>query len=360
MDVRGIFEEVFASPWAIGAAVLLGGLIAGRLLVAVLRPILTHATRRTEAAWDDQLVDRMASPVSVIIAVQAFRVAVPWLELQPRAEHVVDISVTIATTAAILWIAFRGIDLAHGILAQRSWAIDRPSSKSLLAIGARFAKVTVVLLGAIVLLAQLGVSVASLVAGLGIGGLALALAAQKTVENLFGTLSIGVDQPMREGDFVKIGDTVGTVEEIGLRSTRVRTLARTLVTLPNGDLANQRIESYTARDRIHLYCVIGLVYQTTAAQMRGVLEDLERILRAHPQIWDEAIVVRFIQFNASSLDIEIRAWFQTTDFGVFQGYRQDVLLSFMEAIEARGTSIAYPTQTLHLEKPSAEPVKASA
>jgi MscS family membrane protein len=217
-----------------------------------------------------------------------------------------------------------------------------------LSIGGRFAKVAVVVIAGIVALAQLGVSVGSLIAGLGIGGLAVALAAQKTLENLFGTLSIGVDQPMREGDVVKLYGVVGTVETIGLRSTRLRTLDRTIITIPNGELANQRIESLTVRDRLRLATTIGLVYATTSQQMRAILGELEAILRRHPKIWPRDIVVRFKELAASSLDIEIMAWFQTTDFAEFQGIRQDVLLDFMAAIERNGSAIAFPTRTIHV------------
>jgi len=148
---------------------------------------------------------------------------------------------------------------------------------------------------------------------------------------------------------VKIEDFVGTVEAIGLRSTRVRTLDRTLATIPNGKLADMRLESFTARDRIRLACVVGVVYGTTAAQMRSVLSGLERVLREHPKIWPDAVVVRFKEFAASSLDIEVMAWFQTPDWGEFQLIRQDVLLAFMEVVESAGTSFAFPTQTVHLE-----------
>src|SRR5439155_15469733 len=140
-----------------------------------------------------------------------------------------------------LWTAFRGIDLARSVLERRSWAIDRPSSRSVLSIGGRLAKVSVLVIAGIVALAQLGVSVASLIAGLGIGGLAVALAAQKTLENLFGAFTIGVDQPFREGDYIKFGDVAGTVEAVGLRSTRLRTLDRTIVTVPNGRLAEMQV-----------------------------------------------------------------------------------------------------------------------
>jgi len=197
-------------------------------------------------------------------------------------------------------------------------------------------------------LSELGYPVASLLAGLGLGGLAFALAAQKTVENLFGALSIGLDQPIREGDFVKVEEMVGTVEAIGLRSTRIRTLDRTLVSIPNGRLADMRLETFAARDRIRLACELGLVYETTEGQMREVLAGLEAVLRAHPLIWPDAVVVRFKQFGAFSLDIEIMAWFRTSDWGQFQGIRQEVLLQFMGVVQAAGTSMAFPTQTLHL------------
>jgi MscS family membrane protein len=213
-----------------------------------------------------------------------------------------------------------------------------------LSIASRLAKVAVILIAGIVALAQLGVSVASLVAGLGIGGLAVALAAQKTLENLFGTLSIGVDQPMREGDFIKVYDFVGTVEQIGLRSTRIRTLDRTIITVPNGDLSNQRIESFTVRDRLRLATTIGLVYETTAQQLRTVLGAIEAILRRHPKVWPDGVSVRFRELAAASLDIEITAWFQTSDWTEFLAIRQDLLLEFMAAIEAAGSAVAFPTR----------------
>jgi MscS family membrane protein len=210
----------------------------------------------------------------------------------------------------------------------------------------------VVIIAGIVGLAELGVSVASLVAGLGIGGLAVALAAQKTLENLFGTLSIGIDQPMREGDFVKLYDFVGTVEQIGLRSSRIRTLDRTIITIPNGELANQRIESYTVRDRMRLATTVRLVYTTTSQQMRDILAALEAILRAHPKIWPDSVVVRLKDLGESSFDIEIMAWFQTPEWPEFQQIRQDILIEFMAAIEQHGSAIAYPTRTLTLKAPA--------
>jgi len=148
---------------------------------------------------------------------------------------------------------------------------------------------------------------------------------------------------------VKVDDFVGTVETLGLRSTLIRTLDRTLVSIPNGRLAEMRLESYSARDRMRLACTVGLVYATSAAQqMRQVLEGLEAVLRGHPSIWPDAVVVRFKEFGPSSLEIEIMAWFQTSIWSEFQLIRQDVLLQFMDVVEGARTSFALPTRTVHL------------
>lgn len=341
-------ESIVRSPWLAVVGLVLGAFVVSRLVLALVRPLLRRAARRSAWTWDDQLVEAIATPVSLLIAVQAVRASLPWFSLDPRGAALIGSFTTIGTSALVMWVAFRLIDVAVAVVGSRAWAVERPASRSLLAITGRVCKVILVALAGIVVLAQLGVSVASLIAGLGIGGLALALAAQKTVENLFGTMSIAVDQPLREGDFVRVGDHLGTIEAIGLRSTRIRTLDRTVVTVPNGDLADQRIESYTARDRIRLDCALGLTYGTTAAQVRQVIAELEETLRTHPQIWPDSIVVRFRGFGASSLDLDVMAWFQVTDWNEFRAIRQDVMLRFMEIVESRTAGFAFPTQTLHV------------
>jgi MscS family membrane protein len=342
---------LITAPWTITIGAVLLAFMIGRILVRLSRPLLARVAGRTSADWDDRLVELMAWPLSLVLALQALRIASPWLPLDARATTTLNSAVAIVTTLAVLWTAFRGIDLGRNVLERRSWAIDRPSSRSVLAIGARLAKVAVLAIAGIVALAQLGVSVASLIAGLGIGGLAVALAAQKTLENLFGTLSIGVDQPMREGDVVKLYDFTGTVEQIGLRSTRIRTADRTIITIPNGELANQRIESFTVRDRLRFATNIGLVYGTTASQIRAIRGDIEAILRRHPKVCQDTVAVWFKELAASALILEVSALFQTTDWNEFVTTRQDLLLAFMAAIEQHGSAIALPTQTVHFVGP---------
>jgi MscS family membrane protein len=313
---------------------------------------LGRVVGRTANGWDDALVEQSRGPLTAGLSVAAFFSLSPWLDLPPEAELLIGRMSRLVFLAAAFWFGIRALQVAFRALGRSEWARTHPASRSLLPLGGRAASVFAVAIAVVALLSEMGYPVASLVAGLGIGGIAVALAAQKTVENLFGSFSIGLDQPFREGDFVRLDDFVGTVESIGLRSTRFRTLDRTLITIPNGRLSDMKLESFSARDRMRFACTVGLVYSTTPAQVRQVLAGLEQLLRAHPKIWPDAVVVRFQALASYSLDIEVMAWFQTPDWGEFQLIRQEVLLGFMEVIERAGSSFAFPTQTVVLSESS--------
>lgn len=346
-------------PWWQWVALPLLALVAwalGHLLSRATRGLVRRLTAKTAGRWDDLLVAPLGGPLTLGWFIAICYAVVPWLGLSQRNRVVVGRGLHGLLFFAFFWFLFRMVDVASEGLKGSRWSKEHSASRALVPLGARVTKVALLAAAVVALLSELGYPVASLLAGLGIGGLAVALAARSTLENLFGAFSIGADQPFREGDFVKIEDFVGTVEAIGLRSTRIRTLDRTLISLPNGKLADMRVESFTARDRIRLACTVGLVYSTTVAQMREVLAGLESRLRRHPKIWPEAVVVRFKEFAASSLDIEIMAWFQTSDWSEFQVIRQDILLEFMEVVEKAGTSFAFPTRTVHLaHEPPAPP-----
>jgi MscS family membrane protein len=230
----------------------------------------------------------------------------------------------------------------------RPWAMNNASARSLLSIGSNILRGVIVGLGVLAIIAAVGYPVGTVLAGLGIGGLALAFGAQKTVENVFGSIALATDQPFRIGDFVKVEDFVGTVEDIGLRSTRIRTLDRTVISIPNGKVADQRLESFQLRDRMRLATTVSVTYGTTRSQMETILAGLEHALRSHPRIWPDAVVVKFKELAASSLDIEIMAWFAVPTWGDFQQCRQEVLLEFMRVVEDAGSSFAFPTRTVHV------------
>lgn len=346
----------------LGLAVLAAGaFVIGTLIAAIVRGGVGRIAARSAATWDDQLLHRLDKPVRWLAAVGVMRAGLPMLALQPEAHTFVTDGLLGLLGFGLVWVLFGVVDVVVGHAAAATWAVERPASRALVLLGGRIVKVMVLAIGLVAFLGGLGVPVASLVAGLGIGGIALAFGAQKTVENLFGAFAIGVDQPLREGDFVRIEDQVlGTVEAVGLRSTRIRTLDRTVVSLPNGRLADMRIETFAPRDRCRMHTTLGVVYATSSSQLATVLAGLERVLREHPGIWPDDVVVRFVGFGASSLDIEVMAWFATGDYGQFRAWRQEVLLGFMAVVEAARTSFAFPTQTIHVESlppPSAEAIK---
>lgn len=312
------------------------------------RALLTRLTRRTRTAWDDAILARLLPAISAGATLLVAAGLLPFLALyQPAADAAYRL-VRAGFLLAFFWALWRIIDVWRELLSRTRWAHTAAASRSLLPLGGRVAKFAVAAIAAVTILSLLGYPVASLVAGLGLGGLALALAAQKTVENLFGAFAIGADQPFREGDFVKVEDFVGTVERIGLRSTRIRTLERTLITIPNGRLSDMRLESYAARDSLRFHAVVALVYHTTASQMRDVLGGFERVLQQQAKLLPEGMTVRLVALGRTSLDIEVNCWMATTDWNEFVTIRQEILLQFMDVVARAGTAFAFPTQTLHV------------
>jgi MscS family membrane protein len=147
---------------------------------------------------------------------------------------------------------------------------------------------------------------------------------------------------------VLVGGTEGEIESIGLRSTRIRTLERTILSIPNGQLAETRTENFAPRDRIRLRTMLGLEYGTPAATLRAVRDDIEALLRAHPLMWQERVVVRFTEFGAYALNVEVFCWIVTTQPDEFRAVREELYLQMMEAVERRGARFAFPTQTVHV------------
>jgi MscS family membrane protein len=195
---------------------------------------------------------------------------------------------------------------------------------------------------------ELGLPLYSVVAGLGIGGLAVALAIRPTLENLIGGIVLYLDQPVRVGDLCSFGDQTGFVETIGVRSTKIRALDRTLITIPNAALADMQLINWAKCDRMLINTTIGLRYETEDDQLRYVLVKFREMLHAHPKIHSESVRVRFAGFGQSSLDIGVRIYALTRDFNEYHAIREDVLLRMSEIVKASGSSFAFPSQTLYM------------
>jgi len=345
---RGLhWWQWLALPLALVLALALGWLLGWAT-----RKGLGHLAQRTSTTWDDLLLERLAPPITFFWALVVASALRPALALDGGFDDFLGRVLKAGFFLAVFWGAFRAIDVAFGVLAEAPAARRDVGLRGLIPLLRKAAKLGALALGLIAVLTELGFQVTSLLAGLGIGGLAVALAAQKTVENLIGSVAIGVDQPFRVGDFVAVDGIQGTVEQVGMRSTRLRTLDRTLVTMPNGKLADLRIESFAARDRFRLSVTLGLSYSTTAAQMRQVTDAIRTLLLTHPANGPDAPLVRFTGFADSALTVEVMAWLVASDFNAFASLRGEIYLRIMEIVEQGGTSFAFPTRTVQLVPPA--------
>ena len=222
---------------------------------------------------------------------------------------------------------------------------------ALLRLVRRLADGTVIGASVLVTLHYYGVDPTAALAGLGIGGIAIALAAQKTLENVIGGLSIIFDRAVQVGDSLKFGDTQGTVDSIGLRSTRIRTLDRTVLSVPNGQIANAGIETFSARDKFWFHHFVSLRYETTPDQIRAVVDGIDKLLASHRAVERESIRTRFFRLGPFSLDLEVSSYVFAADWSAFLEIQEQLLLELMRVVTAAGTSIAIPAQTLHMTEP---------
>jgi MscS family membrane protein len=341
----------YGVPWWqwIALAVLVSiGLVLGRLLGRLTALSLGRIARRTSTSYDDEVLRAASGPLTAFWSLLAMRGGVSMIGLSSQGSKVAAGAIGISMYMVFFWALMRVGDVVCNVASHSGWALRSPSSRSLLPLARRTFKAVVFVVAVVAVISSLGYPVASLVAGLGVGGIAIALAAQKTVENLFGAFSLGVDQPIREGDFVKVEDLVGTVEAIGLRSTRLRTLDRTLVTIPNGRLADMRLESFAARDRLRLACTLGLLYSTPTSGLQEVVTRVRSMLGSHPKIWPDSINVYVTGLGESSINIDVMCWFATTSWDEFQQIRNDVYLELIGIVRACGSDFAFPTRTLEL------------
>ncbi|MDY0188232.1 MAG: mechanosensitive ion channel [Syntrophus sp. (in: bacteria)] len=249
--------------------------------------------------------------------------------------------------AGLTWICIQLVDVGAEILERR-----RPDAASaVIRLSATLFKALAVITALVVSFHYFaGINLTAVVAGLGIGGIAVAFAAQKTIENFFGGVFLVWDKPIRLGDFCKAGEYMGTIEHIGLRSTQIRTLNRTVTFVPNGQLSSIAVENFTLRDRFLLRHTLNLRYETTADQLRFILTGLRELLYRHPRVDSATVRVRFIGFGQSSLDVEIFAYVFETEHGAYLAVQEDLLLRIMDLVESAGSGFAFPSRTLYMTR----------
>jgi MscS family membrane protein len=289
-------------------------------------------------------------PLWLVLGVFAHGVLVSYLRIPVLQRHHYQQIAGVIAVIGFNWLLWRILREVLKNVRRRALLAGRMGTESLIILGERILKAAIVVLAIFTIMGTLGFNLSAPLAGLGIGGIAIAFAAQKTLENLFGGVSILGDEVIRIGDTCRFGDRVGTVEDISLRSTRIRTPDRTELSIPNGSLATMNVENFSRRDKILFNTKLGLRYETSPDQMRFVLVQVRRLLYEHPKVETQGARSRFVSLDESALTMEIFCYVLTRDFNEFLAIREDILLRIMDIVDAAGSGFAFPSQTLYLSR----------
>jgi MscS family membrane protein len=327
---------------AIPVIIFLGSWI-NRLARPVLKKVARHVAG--ESAMDH--VRSLRAPLRLLLlAIVLFIFGATSPSLLGRAFwHNIGLLVLVV---AITWLVSRTVGLIGDLSVSRLKRLQASDKIALAGLIGRLSQILVVTVGALVILQMRGVNLTAALTGLGIGGLAVAFAAQKTLENLFGGIMIISDRPLRIGDQCKIGSVEGFVLDIGLRSTRIRTFNRTIVTIPNGQLSTMNVENYTVRDKYWFHHIVNLKYDTTAAQMEAVLTGIRKLLEDEPSVETATFRVSFIAIGSVSDDVEVSAYIFTENVAGFFALQESLLLRILSIVESAGAEFSLPTQVTKL------------
>jgi MscS family membrane protein len=300
------------------------------------------------------------APVWLLVATVADRELITYLGMPLLQRHYYYQFLWICFIISGTWILWRFVRWSLRRVRLRALAHGHAGTGSLILLGERIIKATIFLLGVFAVLSSLGFNMSTALAGLGIGGLAIGFGAQQTIANLFGGVSVLGDEVIRVGDVCRFGDRSGTVEDIGLRSTRVRTDERTLLSIPNGTVASINVENLSRRDKILFTTKLGLKSDSKPDHVRYVLAEVRHLLGTHAKVESKTVRVRLTDVAGSSLTIEVFAYVLTRDYNEYAAVREDLLLRMMDIVEESGSSLATPSQTLYLAQSGAEKEKAEA
>lgn len=345
---RGAFIGQWIAVMILAVASMMFGYFLAKFIKIFFRKFLIF----NNGSKFSQVLQSCVTPLSIIVGVTAFVLSERYLEISILIRQ--DLS--IVTLTAVWVAAFIFIWSLIDNLSSRGEDLLRKKNRvgelSIVVFLRASAKVFIVAIAFILVLGSNGVDVTTGLAALGIGGIALALGAQKAIENFVGSIIIVTDQPIRVGDFCRIGDVVGVVESFGLRSTRVRTLDDTVVTFPNGLLASERIENYTLRKKFLLRTTLNLRYETKVDDLKAFLNDLRECLMASEYTSQDKMRVRFVNYGACSLEVEVFCYIYADNYDVFLERKENILFEICSFVEKNNSGFAFPSQTLYLSKDS--------
>ena len=331
------------------ALVFVFGLLIRKLLQLTVRARLAAMSGRFSRPWVEAVVEVIASPGATLVMGLLLWATYPYLGLPIRAAMVVAVAVRIFLIASVVWAFYGLVDVITAQMAARAAETDTKLDDQLVPLLRKSMKVVVVMAGVLFGLQNLDVNVGSLLAGLGIGGIAFALAAKDTVSNFFGSVMIFVDRPFQIGDWIVVDGAEGVVQEVGFRTTRLLGAEEALIVVPNARFAEQKITNYGRGRFRRCKFKLGVTYATSPERIERFCEGIREIIRAHPAAQKDAFDVWFDEFSGHSLDIAVFCSFDAQDWSGFLAARHELLLAIQRLAAAQGIEFAFPTQTLYLE-----------
>lgn len=367
--LAGPAVPVLAVEWAEPIKVIMGSKIGiftyGELLLSFSLLLVTLATRNiltnvifkrlkalaanTETEFDDRTIEALGKPVSLFFLALGIYLAAVVLPLDSEVEDVINSLFKGISMALFFWSMLRLMDVAADILTEFTEKKDLTIS-GFVPLIKKVVRIFILIVAFIMVIDNLGYSVGGIIATLGLGGAAFAFAAKDTIANLYGSLALVLDRPFKTGDWIMVGDKVdGDVEEIGLRSTKVRTWPKTVISIPNHVMANEIINNWSRMPKRRVKQIVGVTYETKPDEIEGLVEDIRQLLREDDGVDQDFILVNFTDFAESSLNILVYYFTKSIAWLEHMDVRQRINCKIMRAVEARGLSIAFPTRTVHLE-----------
>lgn len=341
------FWQDYLKEYTYALAIVLGFYILSRIVSRYILGFLLHLTRKTKTEYDNKLVESFRKPVAWIIICLGLYLAALYLLANPEYKTFAS---QLFRSAVIVFIShglYNMVSSTSGLITKIGSVYDL--DKMFLALLSKTLRGIIIALSFTVLMNEWGYDITGFIAGLGIGGLAFALAAQDTAANLFGGFVILVEKPFTIGDWIVASDVEGTVEDITFRSTKIRTFAQALVTVPNSVLAKEPITNWTRMGRRRIDFTLGISYSTPKAALERCLEKMRHMLENHPEIHPGTIFVNFEQFGKSSLDIFVYCFTNTTVWSQWLAAREDVLFKIMDILEGEGVRVAFPSRSVYIE-----------
>ncbi len=347
------FLGISLARFAAAFGVFILALLAKKILAHLFAKVLVPITQKTNTEYDDQFIDGLRKPGEFLVLIGGLFVILQVLQLPSEPVNIDRFAhalLKVLVTFDIAWVLFNLVTLLDTYLEHWVTRTESTLDDNMLPFLRKSLRAFIVFMAFLMVIQNLGYSISGLLASLGIGGLAVALAAKDTLSNIFGSLMIILDRPFLIGDWIKAGDMEGTVEEVGFRSTKIRTFAKTLITVPNNKIADMPLDNFSRMPKRRIKLNVGVTYESTPAQMRGAVEQIRTMLKNHPAIDQEFMLVHFTDFSESSLDILIYCFTKTTVWGAYLEAREDVSLKIMDILEQLGMGIAFPSRSVYLQQ----------